>query len=249
MSQKIEKPIQQFVDGGYDTFIACDRDIVFHWLNKISYGILFKELSLKFDRSNPDSKPIYTSEDMKERKMQYTFLKSIINETTFHNKPYSIFVFKVKNNKDKYWAWENPFIHTFCMQMNDIGIVACLMDNNLNEQFFLQFDQQRNLLQQHLHPAQYLEVCAKIIYKASLLYKQPFYFMRYDEKGNPVDIFPIEMSGDLFETWNQEEYGNLFGALLRENNYVLEVGDVYQGSDLVCSILFDESGNFVDRPL
>ncbi len=68
--------------------------------------------------------------------MQYTFLKSIINETTFHNKPYSIFVFKVKNNKDKYWAWENPFIHTFYMQMNDIGIVACLMDNNLNEQFF-----------------------------------------------------------------------------------------------------------------
>lgn len=90
MSNKIEKPIQHFVDGGYEAFVECNREIAFQWLTKISYGILFEELSLKFDWRNPDSEPIYDSEDMKERKMQYTFLKSIINETTFHNKPYSI---------------------------------------------------------------------------------------------------------------------------------------------------------------
>lgn len=249
MSNKIEKTVQHLVDGGYDAFIECNKEIVFQWLTKISYGILFKELSLKFDRSNPDSEPIFDPEDMKERKMQYMFLKSIINETTFHNKPYSIFVFRVKNNKAHYWAWENPFIHTFCMQINDIGIVACLMDNNLNEQFFLQYEKQRNLLDQHLHPAQFLEVCAMIVYKASLLYKRPFYLMHYNDDGSPVDIISIDMSGYLFESWNQEEYGRLFGALLRDNHYVLDAGDAYQGNDLVCSILFDEDGNFVDMPL
>ena len=191
MSNKIEKPVQHLVDGGYDAFVECNKEIVFQWLTKISYGILFKELSLKFDRSNPDNEPIYDPEDMKERKMQYTFLKSIINETTFHNKPYSIFVFRVKNNKTHYWAWENPFIHTFCMQMNDIGIVACLIDNNLNEQFFLQYEKQRNLLDQHLHPAQFLQVCAMIVYKASLLYRQPFYIRITTSKVIRSTLFPL----------------------------------------------------------
>lgn len=135
------------------------------------------------------------------------------------------------------------------MQMNDIGIVACLMDNNLNEQFFLQYEKQRNLLDQHLHPAQFLEVCAMIVYKASLLYKRSFYLTQYNDDGSPVDIISIDMSGDLFESWNQEEYGRLFGALLRDNHYVLDVGNAYQGDDLVCSILFGEDGNFVDMPL
>lgn len=249
MSNKIEKPIQQLVDGGYDTFVDCNKEIVFQWLTKISYGILFKELSLKFDRSNPDSEPIFDPNDMKERKMQYMFLKSIINETTFHNKPYSIFVFKVKTNGERYWSWENPFIHTFCLQMNDIGIVACLMDNNLNEQFFLGFEKQRNLLDQHLHPAQFLEVCAMIVYKASLIHKQPFYITHYCVESGQQDIVSFGMSGDLFEPWNQEEFGRLFSKILQDNNYVLDDGDVYQGDDLVCSILFDEDGNFVDIPL
>lgn len=49
MSNKIEKPIQHFVDGGYEAFVECNREIAFQWLTKISYGILFEELSLKFD--------------------------------------------------------------------------------------------------------------------------------------------------------------------------------------------------------
>ena len=63
------------------------------------------------------------------------------------------------------------------------------------------------------------------------------------------NIISFDMSGDLFESWNQEEYGRLFGALLRDNHYVLDAGDAYQGDDLVCSVLFDEDGNFVDLPL
>ena len=249
MSQKIEKPIQQLVDEGYYSFINCNKDVVFQWLTKISYGILYKELSLKIDRSKTDSESIYDSDDMKARKMEYTFLKSIVNGTIYHNKPYSILVFRIKNDQNHYWAWDNPFIHTFCMQMNDIGIVSCLMDNNANEQFFMQFEKQRCLLDQHIHPAQFLEICAKFVYKASLLYKKPFYLTFFDEKENPADIVSIDMADDLFMDWSQEEYGRLFGSLLKENNYALDVGDPYQGNDLVYSILYDENGKFLNIPL
>lgn len=249
MSAKIEKPIQTKVDAGYDEFIKCDRTTIFQWLNKIAYGILFKETSLKLDRSNPGSGSIYSAEELKEHKMQYTFLKSIISDTKFHQKPYSILIFKIKNAEPRYWAWENPFLHTFCIQMNDIGIISCLMDNGFNEAFFLNFEKQRGLLERHIHPVQFLEICSMFVYKVSLLYKKPFYITNYDKDGNPTDVISFDISGDAFDDWDQEEYSKIYSALLRDNNYALDVGKVYQGNGLVASTLWDENGKFYDIPL
>ena len=57
------------------------------------------------------------------------------------------------------------------------------------------------------------------------------------------------MSRDVFVEWDQEEYSKIYGALLRDNNYALDVGDVYQGNGLIASTLWDEDGNFFDIPL
>lgn len=38
------------------------------------------------------------------------------------------------------------------------------------------------------------------------------------------------MSDDVFVEWYQKEYSKIYGALLRDNNYALDVGDVYQGN-------------------
>lgn len=249
MGAKIEKPIQQAVDGGYNEFIKCDKTTIFQWLNKIAYGVLYKETSMKLDRSKPDSVSIYSVEEMKEHKMQYTFLKSVISGTNFHKKPYSILIFRIKNDQPHYWAWENPFLHTFCIQMNDIGIISCLMDNGLNEEFFMSFEKQSSLINHHIHPAQFLEICAMFVYKVSRLYNQPFYFTCFDDDGNPSDIISLDMHGDVFYSWDQEEYSKLFSSLLRDNNYALNVENIYQENGLVASILWDENGNFYDIPL
>lgn len=249
MGAKIEKPIQQAVDGGYDEIIKCDKITIFQWLNKIAYGVLYKETSMKLDRSKADSDSIYSVEEMKEHKMQYTFLKSVISSTNFHKKPYSILIFRVKNDTTRYWAWENPFLHTFCMQMNDIGIISCLMDNGLNEEFFMSFEKQRSLIDQHIHPVQFLEICSMFVYKASRLYKLPFYLTHFDDDGNPLDIVSFDMYGETYVDWDQEEYAQLFDTLLRDNNFALNVETVYQGNGLIASTLWDENGNFYDIPL
>ena len=249
MGAKIEKPIRQAVEGGYDRFVKCDKTTIFQWLNKIAYGILYKETSMKLDRSKPDSDSIFSVDELKERKMQYTFLKSVVVGTKFHRKPYSLLIFRVKNNAPRYWAWENPFLHTFCIQMNDIGIISCLMDNGLNEEFFMSFEKQRSLIDEHIHPVQFLEICSMFVYKASRLIKSPFYFTCFDDDGNPSDIISFEMSGDVFDDWDQEEYAILFDALLRENNYTLDVENVYQENGLVASTLWDKNGTFFDISL
>lgn len=249
LSTKIEKPLQELVDGGYDVFVNGDRIIVFQWLNKISYGILFKEMSLRIDRRDPSAGQIYPSHEMMKRKMQYLFLKSIIFDTNFHNNPYSIFVFKVKNNEKSFWFWENPFLNTFCMRMNDIGIVACLMDNGINESFFKKDEKYTYCMKQTLHPVQFIELCARIVYKESLNRRTPEYLVLFNKDGVMENTISYRTAGEIYDEWDQEKYADVFDCLLNNNHYSLPCGKAYQGNGLVYTTLFDENGCFIDIPL
>lgn len=246
MSRTIEKPIQQAVEGGYNKFIKLDKTIVFQWINKIAYGMLFKELSLKLDIRDPKSLPIYNEENLKEHRMQYMFLKSIIDKTTFTDVPFSLLVFKIKteSRNDIYWMSDNPFIKTFFIRMDDIGIIAHLMDNGFQESFFKQTTCMSELLNKELHPIQFAEMCAKVQYKSSLFYRNPYYTMIYDNDHNLKDVISHSMSGAGYKEWNQQEYARCLTFYW--NKWGLKYQDIYKGNDLVITYLRNEDGTFKD---
>lgn len=245
MSKKIENPIERGVSEGYEEFIKMDEKIIFQWLNKISYGFLFKELSLRAQLSNPDSDPIYKAEYLREHKMQYLFLKSLISNTTFVNNPWSILIFKINpDGFESYWAIDNPFIKTFCIRMNDIGVVTHLMDNGYNKGFFMEHPEMRELLEKTLHPIQFAELCARFIYKSSLFYRDPFYITVFDENLSPNSIIANNLSGEGYKEWSQEEYANVLTFHWSNMGYSFD--DVYKGNDLVLSFLRNEDGTFKD---
>lgn len=245
MSKEIENPIKQGVEQGYKGFIHIDEQVIFQWLNKISYGFLFKELSLKAQLSNRNSDPIYKPEFLKEHKMQYLFLKSLISNTTFINNPWSILIFKINpDGVESYWASDNPFIKTFCIRMDDIGVIAHLMDNGYNKGFFLEHQEMSELLEKTLHPIQFAELCAKFIYKSSLFYRDPFYTTLFDDKHNPHTIISNNLSGYGYRDWIQEEYAHVLAFYW--NNWGYNFDDIYKGNDLVLSFLRNEDGTFKD---
>ena len=210
MGKMFEKPIERAIEYGYDEFIKLDKDIVFLWLNKMSYGILFKELFLHFNRANPSEGSIYNKEHLCEHRMQYTFLQSINSNVKLSKRPYSMLIFKIKDyGKDNYWSYDNPFTHTFFIRMNDIGIIAHLMDNSFNEDFFLQFPEMCELLDKPLHPIQFAELCAKFQYKSSLFIRVPNYILQYNNENKPENIFPLEISGIGYNTWVQKDYAKV----------------------------------------
>lgn len=246
MSKEIEKPVEIMVKAGYDSFVKMNRNIVFQWLNKLAYGILYKEISLAIDRKNINSGSIYDVDNFKERKMEYLFLKSIICDTKFYEKPYSILVFKIKNETLRYWSWENPFFHTFCMQLNDIGIVANLLDNGCNERAWMEDKKYSGLLEKDLHPIQFLEVCARFAYKCSLFLKTPTYLSVFDKNDKLTDIVSSDINGEVFKRWDQEEYARIFDYFIVSNNYTFSGGKTYKGNGLVATTLFDENGVFYE---
>lgn len=245
LGKKIEKPIQKAYKGGYEEFNKLDKTIIFNWLNKIAYGTLYKELSMRFYLDDPESRKIYTKEFLNELNyMQYIFLQSIRFNTQLINKPYSIFIFKIKeHDKKDYWAGDFTFTNTFCMQLNDVGIIACFQDSGYNWGFFNHFPKQQNLLQEELHPIQIRELCAQIIYKASTFNRNPFYTYSFNKDAESMFIHSHNINGDAYDDWDNDTYMRLLKKLLEpwEKMIILQTPK----DSKLPTFLFDEKGNFI----
>ncbi len=245
MSSLFEKPIERAVSSGYNGFVSLDRKLIFLWLNKLSYGMLFKELSLDLSRSDCAKGKVYSGEQLKEHKMQYMFLQTILSNAEYNGNPYSMLVFKIDPcDVENYWAHDNPFMKTFFIRMNDIGIISHLMDNGFNEGCFLQSPELSQLTQKTLHPIQFAEVCAKFLYKCSLFYRNPSYVMMMNDNQKPKMILSQGMSGYGFDDWSQEEYARVLAYFW--SPYGLTFNDIYKGDDKVLSFLHRPDGSFID---
>ncbi len=245
MSALFEKPIERAVSGGYDELITLDRNIIFLWLNKMSYGMLFKELSLDLSRREPERGKICTVDFLKESQMQYLFLQTILTNGSYTGNPYSMLIFRIDPcDIESYWAHDNPFLKTFFIRMSNIGIITSLMDNGFNESFFLQFPDMEQLLHKMLHPIQFAEICAKFLYKCSLFYRNPSYIMMMDDEQKPEMILSQGMSGYGYDDWSQQGYASVLAYFWEP--YGLKIDDIYQGDDKVLSLLYREDGSFND---
>jgi hypothetical protein len=249
LNKKIEKKIELAVKGGFSEFIKLDEQIVFQWLVKLSYGILFKELSLRQDRTSSESKTILEPDELQNFGMLFAFLQTIRFETHFLNQlPCSILIFKI-NNPDKQLSYNGQdFINTsnYFLRMNDIGIISHLQDNGLMKEFFI--EHRSHLLDKELHPIQFSELCAEFQFKSYLLKKAPFYTIVLPKHENDkMQIISHALYGDaLFDEWDQEACCQLLEFHWRPWN--IKFDDIYINNDLKLSFLTNEDGSFKTIP-
>lgn len=245
MSKAIEKPMERAVNGGYEEIISLNRKIVFQWLNKLSYGMLYKETMLLREQRNKESGTIVPQELLNELHMKYIFLISIIKNTDYFDDPFSLLIFKLKpDEKTPYWGFDSFFTPVFCMRMNNIGIIAHLQDNQFNEDFFMEHKKMKDLLQTELHTMQFCEVCARFFYKSSLFIRNPGYIMVMDNDNKPKQIISQGISGLGYNEWNQEEYAKVL--LFFWKDFGIEFQDIYKGEEKVWTLLWDETGSFIE---
>lgn len=180
--------------------------------------------------------------------MQYLFLKSIINNMSLVNNPCSILVFRINPDNDElYWAVDNPFIKVFFIRMGDIGIIAHLMDNGFNKNFFMEQQSMRDLLTKTLYPIQFAELCAQFLYKSYLFYRDPFYTTVFDQDKNPQLILSHDLSGYGYKEWDQKEYAGILAFYLKK--WGLSFVDLYRDDNKVMTYLRNEDGTFKDLSL
>lgn len=239
---KIEQKVEAAVKGGYDSFIQLDEVIIFQWLVKLSYGMLFKELSLKQDLKNINSRMIIEPDQLKIFRLLFTFLQSIRFDTEFiNNFPWSILIFKI-NNPDKERLYNGQdFLTTknYFMQLNDIGIMSHLQDNGLMKNYFL--EHRSEYLNMTLHPIQFRELCTEFHYKSYLLKRTPLYIISLpNEKSGKLKIISHDFISD-FEEWDNE----FFCRMLEYNwkPWGLSFEDIYISKDHYTTYLKNEDGS------
>lgn len=174
----IENTVKLNHERGYSEFLKLDKVIIFQWISKIFYGLLFKELSLFIDRSNTNKGSVTSPELLEQYRTLHMFLQSIRVPFEFVGfQPWSIFLVETHAYGDErdFDYHDEIFTTTFSIRMSEIGIIACLEDNGAQEEFFSEyFDRFKGI---KLHPIQFDELVAKVAYKSSLMNRIPKYMM------------------------------------------------------------------------
>ena len=249
---RVENKFKQYFEKGCSEFKKLDRLIIFQWISKIFYGLLFKELSLRVDRSDPTQGFIMSSESLEELKSLHIFLQSIrfpFKFSGFH--PWSTFILQIHSYGDeRYFDYHDEFLHlTFSIRMGEIGILACLEDNGAQEDLFQDYFNKFEGIKLHLR--QFDELYAKLVYKASLMNRVPKYVMiQPSGKQQEITVASTGLQGfsykPIYDDWNQRTYAKYLAKIW--GRYGIQFEDIFKEPDMVLSCLFNEDGtlNFVD---
>jgi len=144
----IETKIRRALNKGYEEFLKVDERDLFLWLNKIFYGIIYKEILVSRHKDKGVKFPFYIK-SVKERFHNFLFLQECLGKHKFYDEyPFSCIILKTKKYKniDKQCDYlDNIVGQIVSMRMDDIGIIATLQDNiilpKIKEQFLKKIKQ------------------------------------------------------------------------------------------------------------
>lgn len=212
--EPLEKRISDAVALGAGAVRAVNHHDLFLWLGKIFYGLLYRELFLSLDRTGKLRGNITDRKLLRRFEMHHLFLQSVRTPMQFSAfSPASIMVVNTQEPSDIRLRWDfRDEIQTMCIacRMGPVGLIAVLQDGGAQEPCFSDL----KLRRRRLHPIQFREVVARVMYKAMLFNRTPKYVII---EGQPVRAIqhPLEgLSGaPLFEQWNQQHYAQVLSQI------------------------------------
>ncbi|MEF3310599.1 hypothetical protein PV433_17080 [Paenibacillus sp. GYB004] len=243
----LEKEIQEAFDSGYSEFKKLDPLRLFQWIGKIYYGILFKELSLNIDRSDPTQGKIATPELLERYQTLHMFLQSIRKPFDFQvTLPWSIFIVELlpSGEKTDFDYIDNFVTLTFSLRIGNIGIIAHLQDNGIHKEMLQKYYDQFDGVQ--LVPIQFNELVAKAMYNSTLMNRTPKYTsILPSEDREPVTVIPLPLQGmsskPIFDDWVESQYAKYLSFYLRP--FGISYDQLYDASsDRVMTWLRNEDG-------
>ena len=241
--QPIESEISEATKRGIKSIKSVDHHNIFLWLGKIFYGILYKELFLNIDRTNPATGPISTPELLQQYEMHHFFIQSSRVPMEFVNfHPASILLFETMepDGSENQWDFRDGLASLFIScRIGKVGIIAVLQDSGTITESFNNIESYSKGLVFPLHPIQFKELSAEILYKSLLFNRTPKYFINLDDI---IRVRQIPLQGmspkPLYDDWEFGIYAEILADFLQ-----FPVDTIYKGGDRVMSWLRDDNGN------
>lgn len=241
---KVEKQIQHAFEEGFEAICKIEEILIFQWVSKIFYGLFFKELSLPLERQDQRKVSITDPKFLERFKTLHGFLQSVRTPFKFEGfKPWSIFILETISYGDKRdFDYHDSFISlTFSIRMGNVGIIVCMEDNGIQKDMFGEYFARFNGIK--LHPIQFDELVAKVVYKSILMNRTPKYMMILPEKvGEETLVISPSLQGfsgkPIFDEWDQETYAYFLAQYWY--NWGVKFEDIFVKPNLVLSLLHNE---------
>jgi hypothetical protein len=210
---RVEEAVADASNRGIEAVESLDRDLIFNWLAKILYGVLYKERFLAIDRRTGSPETIVTDDLLEEFQMHHFFLQSCRRAMSFDGfHPASIFTFKTQfhaESESNFDFLDSPRTLTIGIRMGDVGVVAVLQDGGAQERLFGDFYSQfkDHALSEH----EFRELFALVQYRATTFERTPKYMVMTN--ADPIQVIQLPLQGfttkPLFRDVNLADYAQM----------------------------------------
>ena len=242
---RLENAVRKAVEVGAEAVRALPKVMIFQWLSKIFYGLMYKELFLRRDRRTRASTTIVSRQMLDRFRLHHFFLQSVRLPIDFHGGfPASIFIHNVQCPSDVRRQFNFRDLHHFLglsVRLGAVGIVGILQDAGTQAELLA--GAHSNYYAHELHPLQFAELTAKTFYKATLMNRTPKYTIA--ETSGRLTVLQMPIAGlssrPLYNDWSQEHYAWVLSEHTMQSREMLNCD-----SDRMWTWLHREDGSFLD---
>ncbi len=242
----LEVEIATAFEQGYEAVNQLNELKLFQWAGKLLYGIIFNEMQAGIRQQHAMGESFHLSQALRHKFGNlHLMLQSLSLPLQFDGfKPYSLLLFKVNNAENEFSYRDEINTLTFCIRLNDFGLILCLQDNGTNR--FYHGDVLQKLEGKTLHPIQFEEVCARLFYSAYLFNRLPEYQVL--PLPDVIDIEAMPLRGNHqkppFDDWQEKTYGQVLESFWKKWGFLLF--EIIKDPEHPMSFLLNEEGNFVE---
>jgi hypothetical protein len=207
----VEDSLAATADADREAVLQLGPKLLFLWMGKIFYGILYKELMLLADRADRMSGSIITAEFIDRYRMHRLFLQQARDLVELRDfQPGSIFVFNAQQLPKAGMCWDlvdNVNSLFLGVRVGRTALLAAMADGGAQQ---LEEDIYEDFFALRLHPLQFRELCARVSYRSMTGTRTPKYVIA---SANPNIAYQMPLGGlsakPLFEDFEPEAYAQM----------------------------------------
>ncbi len=242
----LDDEMQTAFNDGYSAVKELEEVKLFQWIAKQVYGIIHWEVRAGMRQQRAIGEEFSFSQAIAHKFSNlHVMLQSLVQNVEFEGvAPWSIKIFKVKNDEDTFSYRDEINTLVFSLRMNDFGIIASLQDNG--ESLIHHKEILDKVSENQLQPIQFEELCARFFYSAYLFNRLPEYIIIPTEEAIFIEAMPLRISSrPVYDIWQAKTYGQVLENFWKPWGFLLL--EIIKNPEMPMSFLEDENGYFIPQ--
>lgn len=245
---RLEQTIAASVGAGFEAASRVDKHSLYLWAGKLFFGILRKEIALFLERSTPTAGTIFPKESLRSFSALHLFLQGIRGEHEFPDAvPYSVLVCNLHDlGPSRNFNFCDSLFHmTLAIRLGEVGVIIALEDAGLTEQTYGRYVTE--VAGRKLHPIQFDELYAKILYQVSLI-EGGVTYLTSTQDSKPVPARTHVFNSGRLRPRSQEEFSKVLQPFVQHWLRDSKKTQWFVSPDLVPTWMTDQVGELLLRP-